>query len=49
MTVMRSMRQTVMAGPALIEERESTCVLGLRDRLHVDARMNLVITIGQGA
>jgi len=29
-------------GPALIEERESTCVVGPRDRVRVDARLNLV-------
>lgn len=35
-----------MEGPALVEERESTCVVGPRDRLRVDAQMNLVISIG---
>jgi N-methylhydantoinase A len=33
-------------GPALVEERESTCVLGPRDRLRVDPQMNLVISVG---
>jgi N-methylhydantoinase A len=33
-------------GPALVEERESTCVLGPYDRLRVDGQMNLVISIG---
>jgi N-methylhydantoinase A len=32
-------------GPALIEERESTCVLGHGDRVAVDARGNLVATV----
>jgi N-methylhydantoinase A len=39
----------VIPGPALIEERESTCVVGPRDRLRVDERMNLVIEIGNDA
>jgi N-methylhydantoinase A len=34
-----------VSGPALIEERESTCVLGLGDHLTVDPFMNLVIEI----
>ena len=34
-----------LEGPALIEERESTCVLGAGDRLRVDAYLNLVIEI----
>ena len=29
-------------GPALIEERESTCVIGPTDRVRVDGRLNLV-------
>ena len=29
-------------GPALIEEHESTCVVGAGDRVTVDARLNLV-------
>jgi N-methylhydantoinase A len=33
-------------GPALVEENESTCVLGPHDRLSVDSRMNLVISLG---
>ena len=32
-----------VVGPALIEERESTCVLGPGDLLTVDPFMNLVI------
>lgn len=34
-----------VAGPALIEERESTCVLGPNDHLTVDLLMNLVIEV----
>ena len=33
---------TMIEGPAVIEERESTCVLGPGDRATVDARLNLV-------
>ena len=33
---------TTIEGPAVIEERESTCVLGPGDRATVDARLNLV-------
>lgn len=34
-----------VAGPALIEERESTCVVGAGDRVTVDQRLNLVAEI----
>ena len=33
---------TTVEGPAVIEERESTCVLGPGDRATVGARLNLV-------
>ena len=33
---------TTIEGPAVIEERESTCVLGPGDRAVVDAHLNLV-------
>jgi N-methylhydantoinase A len=33
---------TMIEGPAVIEERESTCVLGRGDRATVDAHLNLV-------
>ncbi|MDB6082465.1 MAG: hypothetical protein JWN43_346 [Gammaproteobacteria bacterium] len=36
-----------IAGPALIEERESTCVLGPQDRLEVDRHLNMIIEIGE--
>ncbi|MBI1775910.1 MAG: hydantoinase/oxoprolinase family protein [Proteobacteria bacterium] len=39
----------VVIGPALIEERESTCVLGGGDRIEVDARLNLVAEMGIAA
>ncbi|MEQ9664416.1 MAG: hydantoinase/oxoprolinase family protein [Phycisphaerales bacterium] len=32
------------AGPALVEERESTCVIGVGDRVEVDLQGNLVAT-----
>jgi len=33
-------------GPALVEERESTCVVAPGDRATIDAAMNLVIAVG---
>ena len=33
------------AGPALVEERESTCVVGPGARCHVDAHLNLVVEL----
>ena len=38
-----------IAGPALIEENESTCVVGAGDRVVVDARLNLVADITSGS
>lgn len=35
----------VVVGPALIEEAESTCVVGVGDRVEVDAQYNLVAEI----
>jgi 5-oxoprolinase (ATP-hydrolysing) len=37
----------VIAGPAIIEERESTTVIAPGDRLSVDASLNLCIAIGE--
>ena len=37
----------VIEGPALIEEAESTCVLGAGDRAAVDERLNLVIDVAE--
>ena len=34
-----------ISGPALIEERESTCVVGPGDTARVDARRNLVVDL----
>jgi len=36
-----------IAGPAIVEERESTCVLGTGDTAEVDARYNLVAEVGR--
>jgi N-methylhydantoinase A len=36
----------VVNGPALIEERESTCVVGAGDRVTVDTRYNLIAELG---
>ncbi|HJM50580.1 MAG TPA: hydantoinase/oxoprolinase family protein [Alphaproteobacteria bacterium] len=35
-------------GPALVEERESTCVIGQGDRIEVDGHGNLIVTIAGG-
>jgi N-methylhydantoinase A/oxoprolinase/acetone carboxylase beta subunit len=42
---------TTIDGPALIEERESTVVVGAGDRVAVDQRMNLVaeLDLARGA
>ena len=37
-----------IGGPAIIEERESTCVLGPGDRAAVDERLNLVADLASG-
>ncbi len=39
---------TTVEGPAVIEERESTCVLGPGDRATVDERLHLVAELGNG-
>ena len=40
---------TAIEGPAVIEERESTCVLGPGDRATVDAHLNLVAELADEA
>jgi len=40
---------TALNGPALVEENESTCVVGPRDRLQIDDRLNIVIEVGSAA
>ena len=39
---------TVLKGPALIEERESTCVIGGEDTFEIDGQYNIMVTV-QGA
>jgi N-methylhydantoinase A len=39
----------VLDGPALVEERESTCVIGVGDRVQVDKCHNLIATWGDTA
>ncbi|MBR46128.1 MAG: methylhydantoinase [Rhodospirillaceae bacterium] len=36
-----------VTGPAMIEERESTCVIGPGDRVRVDERRNLIAELGE--
>ena len=38
---------TFLRGPALIEERESTCVVGVGDAVTVDARYNLIAELAR--
>jgi len=37
-----------MAGPAIIEERASTAVIGPGGLVHVDDRLNIVVSLGGG-
>ena len=39
---------TTVEGPVVVEERESTCVLGPGDRATVDERLNLVAELANG-
>ena len=38
---------TSLKGPAIVEERESTCIIGIGDTVMVDDRYNLVAEIGK--
>jgi N-methylhydantoinase A len=38
---------TSLKGPAIVEERESTCIIGIGDTVFVDDRYNLVAEIGK--
>ena len=40
---------STMAGPAIIEERESTAIIGPGGLVHVDDRFNIVVSLGGGA
>ena len=37
-----------LTGPALIEENESTCVIGVGDHVTVDEHRNLVARVAEG-
>ncbi len=37
------------AGPALVEERESTCVIGVGDRVAVDTAGNMIVSVAGGS
>jgi len=37
-----------MTGPAIIEERESTAIIGPGGQVHVDDRLNIVVAVGGG-
>jgi len=39
---------TQLEGPAVVEEEESTCIIGVGDTVTVDAHYNLVAEIGRG-
>lgn len=39
---------SVMPGPAIIEERESTAIIGPEGRVRVDDRLNIVVALGAG-
>ena len=39
---------STMAGPAIIEERESTAIIGPGSRVHVDEGLNVVVALGGG-
>ncbi len=36
------------AGPAIVEERESTLIIGTRGRAHVDKHLNIFIELSNG-
>ncbi len=38
---------TSFSGPAVVEEQESTFIVGTGDTVHVDERLNLIITVNQ--
>ena len=38
---------TTFEGPLIVEQRETTAVVGTRDTAHIDADGNLVIRIGR--
>ena len=40
------LRPAVLHGPAIIEEQESTAVIGPRDRATIDHWLNLIVDVG---
>ena len=38
----------LFAGPAIVEERESTLIVGVNGRAHVDERLNVIVELGDG-
>jgi N-methylhydantoinase A len=36
-----------LSGPAIVEERESTLIIGVRGRALVDERLNVVVDLGE--
>ncbi|HYJ16650.1 MAG TPA: hydantoinase/oxoprolinase family protein, partial [Candidatus Limnocylindria bacterium] len=38
----------LFAGPAIVEERESTLIVGANGRAHVDERLNVIVELGDG-
>jgi len=38
-----------LTGPALVEERESTCIIGVGDQVTVDPAGNMIVTVAGGA
>ena len=39
---------STLTGPAIIEERESTAIIGPGGRVRVDDRLNIVVALGGG-
>ena len=39
---------STMTGPAIVEERESTAIIGPGGRVHIDDRLNIVVAVGAG-
>jgi len=36
------------AGPAIVEERESTLIIGMHGKARVDERLNVIVELGDG-
>ena len=44
----RSSRACEFAGPAIVEERESTLIVGAAGQARVDERLNVIVELGDG-